>query len=61
MPNLPSGSPALLTTDEWRRAVALMAAVDTHSEATTLSPVTRERNVLLSARKFEAFLRDGTL
>jgi hypothetical protein len=60
MATLPSLPPAI-SADEWRRAIALMAAVDTHTEGTTLSPVTRERNVLLSARKFEAYLRDGQL
>lgn len=60
MSNLPGPSPAI-SVDEWRRAVALMAAVDTHTEGTTLSPVTRERNVLLSAHKFETYLREGKL
>lgn len=60
MATLPSLPPAI-SIDEWRRAIALMAAVDTHTEGTTLSPVTRERNVLLSARKFEAYLREGKL
>lgn len=53
--------PHSIDVDEWRRAVALMAAVDTHDESTTLSPATRERNVLLSARKYEAYLREGKL
>ena len=60
MPNLPSPPPAV-NIDEWRRAIALMAAVDTHSDSSTLSPVTRERNVLLSAHKYEAYLREGKL
>lgn len=55
LPHLPPS----IDADEWRRAIALMAAVDTHSEATTLSPTTRERNVLLSAKKFETYLREG--
>lgn len=55
VPDAPEG----ISVEEWRRAVALLAATATHAENTTLSPATRERNVVLSARKFETYLRTG--
>lgn len=54
-----SNLPMTIDKDEWRRAIALMAAVDTHADNTTISSTTRERNVLASAKKYESFLRDG--
>jgi hypothetical protein len=55
VPDAPDG----ITMEEWRRAVALLAATATHGENTTLSPVMRESNVLTSAKKFEVYLREG--
>lgn len=51
--------PEDISLEEWRRAVALLAATATHGENTTLSPATRERNVLQSAYVYESYLRDG--
>lgn len=56
VPDAPEG----ITLEEWRRAVALLAATATHAEATTLSPVVRENNVVESAKRFERLLRDGS-
>lgn len=58
MASLP-GTPSNIDTDEWRRAIALMAAVDTHADNTTISATTRERNVLASAKKYETYLQHG--
>ena len=52
-------APHNLSSDEWRRAVALLAATATHGENTTISPVMRESNVLTTAKRFERYLRDG--
>lgn len=51
--------PEDVSLEEWRRAVALLAATQTQHENTTLSPMTRERNTLMTAKAFEAYLRDG--
>jgi hypothetical protein len=58
MSNLPSPPPTV-GTDEWRRAIALMAAVDTHAESNTMSAAIRESNVINAAKKYETFLREG--
>jgi hypothetical protein len=55
VPDAPDG----ISLEEWRRAVALLAATATHAENTTISPVMREMNVVTSAKKFEAYLKDG--
>lgn len=55
-----SNLPATVDKDEWRRAIALMAAVDTHNEVSISSAIIREQHVLLSAKKYEKFLKDGT-
>lgn len=60
MSNLPS-PPSGIAADEWRRAIALMAATDTHGDSTTISASTRERNVLLSAKKYEDYLQTGRI
>ena len=52
-------APVEISLEEWRRAVALLAATATHAEATTLSPVTREVNVVQSAHRFERYLETG--